>query len=70
MLTDMSRCHKFTGSPDPFDRVAKINSRGFTVLWGKLGVGPKCCDGNVWLLGINVDGHVTLSQIYRVARSF
>ena len=40
----------------PFwDRVAKISSRGFTVLWGKLGVGPKCCEGDVWLLGINVD---------------
>ena len=30
----MSRCHKFTWLPDPFDRVAKISSRGFTVLWG------------------------------------
>ena len=52
------RCHDvplcLTGSPDPFDRVAKISSRGFTVLWGKLGVGPKCCEGNVGLLGINV----------------
>ena len=49
-----SRCHKFAGLPDPFDRVAKISSRGFTVLWGKLGVGPKCCEDDVWLLGINV----------------
>ena len=37
-------------------------------MWGYLGVGPKCCGGDVGLFGIKVYRHVTLSQIYRGAK--